>query len=204
MAFGATTTYTAEAILPGGLGTLQAERADWAADFGGTLSTEGFEGLVADPGLVTDFGGFTLTYAGVGGLTLYGSNPLTRTEGAQGLGFSGSGSITLSFTSAINAFGIDWSSFDNAATNVSYGDSAGNVIADLFQPVTRSGAGFFGIIDTGGFSWITFDVTSQEIMEFDFIQYGVASDPSLIPLPAGLPLLVAGLGTLAVLRRRQG
>ena len=200
MAQAATTTYVAEDILPAGLATLQAERANWAADFGNPLGTEGFEGLVGNPGNFIDFGAFSLSFSGPS-LTLYGANPLTRTEGTQGLGFSGNGSITLTFDNAISALGIDWSSFDQNATVVSYSDDNGNVVGDIFQPVISAGAGFFGIIDTDGFTSVTFAVDQSEILEFDYIQWGSGLAP--IPLPAGMPLLLGGLVGLGLLRRRK-
>ncbi|WP_425039573.1 VPLPA-CTERM sorting domain-containing protein [Primorskyibacter sp. S187A] len=198
MAQAATTTFTAEDVLPTGLGTLQTERSNWQTAVGSPVSSEGFEGLQGAVGNTLTFADFTLTHSG-GGLTLFGSNSLTRTEGVQGLGFSGNGSVTFTFASTINAFGIDWSSFDQTSTVVDYSDDGGNSLSDLFVPVTNAGAGFFGIIDTGGFSSVTFNVSQTEILEFDNIAWGTVAP---VPLPAGLPLLLAGLGGLAMLRRR--
>lgn len=194
-------TYVAEDRLPDGIGTLQAERAQWASDFGGTLSSEGFEGLSGAPASVIDFGDFTLSFSGKRDLTLFGANEFTRTEGAQSLGFTKKGTITLTFDEEITALGIDWSSFDKKGTRVRYKDNAGNFIKDVFDPVTRAGAGFFGIIDPEGFTEVTFLVKQSETLEFDFIQYGRSVAP--VPLPAGLPLLVGALGVLGLVRRRQ-
>ena len=47
------------------------------------------------------------------------------------------------------------------------------------------------------------DVGHGERFELDDLQWGrMAEPPSVIPLPAGLPLLAAGLGLMALLRRR--
>lgn len=189
----------AEDILPGGgVSTLQAERAIWAAESGATLSSEGFEGLSSD-GNFFDFGDFSVSIA-TGAFTLFGANSLTRTEGENGLGFSGNNIVTFLFDSVQTAFGIDWSSFDQTATNVAYADNGGGANGDLFEPVVTAGAGFFGVNNLNGFTEISFTVTQNETLEFDNIQYGSVAP---VPVPAGLPLLIAGLGTLAYLRRRK-
>jgi hypothetical protein len=187
-----------EAVLPGGLATLQAERAAWATAHGGGLSTEGFEGLAAAPASPFDFGAFTLTSSV--GLTLFGANALTRTEGVKGLGFSGNGTVTFTFDSAITAFGIDWSSFDQGSTVVAYSDDAGGAVADIFVPVTPAGGGFFGVRNTDGFTSVSFQVTQAEILEFDYIQWGTAA---AVPEPMSLLLVVAGLAAVGVSRSRR-
>ena len=194
----AITFNVAEDILPGGLGTLQAERATWAAATGAALSSEGFEGLGSN-GSFFDFGDFSVSIAS-GSMTLFGANGLTRTEGTNGLGFTGSNVITFLFDNVQTAFGIDWSSFDQTETNVAYSDNGGGANGDIFQPVTTAGAGFFGVINENGFTEITFTVTQTEILEFDNIQYGAAA---AIPVPASLPLLVGALGVLGFARRKR-
>ena len=189
--------HVAEDILPGGLATLQAERGVWAAAHGGALSTEGFEGLVAAPANPFDFGDFTLSFSGPS-LTLFGANALVRTEGVNGLGFSGNGTVTFTFDTAITAFGIDWSSFDQTATVVAYSDDAGGAVADVFVPVTSPGAGFFGVLNTDGFTTVSFQVTQSEILEFDYIQWGTA-----VPEPGTLAILGLGLVGFGFARRRQ-
>jgi hypothetical protein len=189
---------TAEAVLPGGLPVLQAARAGWATAHGAPLLTEGFESLAAAPTNPFDFGDFTLGFSGTG-FTLYGANALTRTEGTQGLGFTGSGTVTFTFDSAINAFGIDWSSFDSPATVIAYSDDAGGAIADVFVPVTIAGAGFLGVRNTVGFTTVSFAVTSGEILEFDNIQYGAAA----VPEPVTLALFGLAAAGYAGHRRRS-
>ena len=191
--------FVAEAILPGGLGTLQAQRANWAAAHGQALSTEGFESLLAAPSTPFDFGAFTLNFSGAG-LTLFGANPLTRTEGIKGLGFSGNGTVTFTFDNAITAFGIDWSSFDQTTTVVAYGDDAGGAVADIFAPLTLAGGGFFGVLNSAGFTTVSFTITQTEILEFDYIQWGTASS---VPEPTSLLLLGIGLAAAGFSRSRR-
>ena len=185
----------AEDILPSGLATLQDERSTWASDFGGSLSTEGFEDLVASPSNVIDFGDFTLSYTGNSGLTLFGTNSLVRTEGDNGLGFTGDGMLTFTFDNAINAFGIDWSSFDLTSTVVGYSDNAGGAIADVFVPLTYAGAGFLGVRNDDAFNTVSFSVTQTEILEFDYIQYG---STNAVPEPSILALIGLGLAGFRV------
>ena len=189
----------AEDVLPSGLGTLQTARAGWAAAHGGPLATEGFEGLAAVPPSPFDFGAFTMTYTAAD-MTLYGANALVRTEGVQGLGFSGRGTVTFTFDSPITAFGIDWSSFDQTTTVVEYSDDAGGALADVFLPVTSAGAGFLGVINNAGFTTVTFQVTQTEILEFDNIQWGTSA---VIPEPMSLLLVGAGLAMVGVSRARK-
>lgn len=185
-----------EAILPGGLGTLQAARSAWAATLGGPLQTEGFEGLAAAPASGFDFGPFTLTTSAP--LVLFGNNSLVRTEGVQGLGFSGNGTMTFTFDTALTAFAIDWSSFDSLNTVISYQDNAGGSVADIFQPLTSAGAGFFGVVNGAGFTQVTFTAQSGEILEFDNIQF-LANN---VPEPSSLALVALALAGCGAWRRR--
>ncbi len=51
----------------------------------------------------------------------------------------------------------------------------------------------------GGWNWIGFD--NGETMRFDLTSVSVTGDPPVVPLPAGLPLMVSGLGLFEALRR---
>ena len=63
---------------------------------------------------------------------------------------------------------------------------------------------YFGFELTSPFDRVEiFDVTSTIDNEF-FGGFSIAKAPPAVPLPAGLPLLLAGLGGLALLRRRHG
>lgn len=194
----ATTFNVAEDILPGGLSTLQDERDVWASAVGAPLATEGFESLTTG-GSSFDFGDFSVSLD-TGSFTLYGANSLVRTEGTNGLGFSGNNIVTFLFDTAITSFGIDWSSFDRTATNVAYSDNGGGSLGDIFVPVTTAGAGFFGVNNTDGFTQVQFTVTQSEILEFDFVQYG---NIAAVPVPASLPLLFGAIGLLGFVRRKK-
>jgi hypothetical protein len=62
---------------------------------------------------------------------------------------------------------------------------------------------FVGVTHAAGIRGFTVTSATGERFELDDLQWGrMAEPPSVIPLPAGLPLLAAGLGLMALLRRR--
>jgi hypothetical protein len=62
---------------------------------------------------------------------------------------------------------------------------------------------FVGVTHAAGIRGFTVTSATGEAFELDELQWGrMAEPPSVIPLPAGLPLLAAGLGLMALLRRR--
>ena len=72
--------------------------------------------------------------------------------------------------------------------------------------ITASGSVFELFADAGGGATSTVRFTNFEELRFaDRSRFAIAADGALsaIPLPAGLPLLAAGLGALALLRRRR-
>lgn len=192
-----TTFNIAEGALPGDLGVLQAERAVWASSVTGGLTSEGLEGLAV--GSSFDFGAFSVSI-GVGDLTAFSNNSLVISEGSDALGFNSNNTITFAFDDAISAFAIDWTSIDQSTSNIAYSDNGGGSNNDLFDIDAFAGAGFMGVVNTDGFTEITFAVTSNETLLFDNIQFGGAI--AAVPLPAGLPLLVGALGFLGLARRK--
>jgi hypothetical protein len=106
---------------------------------------------------------------------------------------------TFAFFGPLDPFAIDLPVAEITLTlgdDTSFGenpDGTRNTAEDRFVGVTHA-AGIRGFTVTSG---------PASIFELDELQWGrMAEPPSVIPLPAGLPLLAAGLGLMALLRRR--
>lgn len=187
-----------EVDMPGGVPALQAERATWASGLG-TLMTEGFEGSFAVSNSI-DFGSFIVSLTGSSMSQYTGANALTRTEGNQSLGFSGSGVLTFTFFDNVSAFAMDWSSLESSNSTLDYLDSEGNSLANIFPSTNSVTAGFFGISDVN-LSSLSFTVNSVETLEFDFIQ--IETDEAIgVPAPTGLTFIGMGIMLLAVRKMR--
>jgi opacity protein-like surface antigen len=116
-----------------------------------------------------------------------------------------------------DGFSFFYSAVNNSGSISVYDglNGTGNVLASLFLPVTPSDGGdpngnfspFFaiGVAFSGIARSIDFAGTANQIA-FDNITFGSVTpgggDPSPVPVPASLPLLAAGLGGLALARRR--
>lgn len=191
--------FSVEDDMPGALTALQSERASWAAGLGALVS-EGFEGTFSVSNSI-DFGSFVVSITG-SSLNLYtGSNALTRTEGNQSLGFSGSALLTFTFTNNISAFAIDWSSLEGTRSSIDYTDSEGNSYTDIFSSPNSITAGFFGITGVN-LSSVTFDITSSEILEFDFIQFQLA-EARPVPAPHIMSLVLIGFALLLTRKTKK-
>ena len=175
-------------------------------------------------------GGITATLAtplgpvGSGGVFQIKNGPLSSSVDSVEYPSSGFGrsllttSVTFTFNSPVTAAGLVWT--DGVGDYVfeafnELGTSLGSITRNLGVAGSFQGGNdedrFFGVTSLGGIksismTWIDFPFST---MELDHIQYGravvppVPEDPSVIPLPAGLPLLLAGLGALGLMRRSK-
>jgi hypothetical protein len=63
---------------------------------------------------------------------------------------------------------------------------------------------FVGLTYAGGITGFSVTSASAETFELDELQWGrMAEPPAVVPLPAGLPLLVGAIGLFALVRRRD-
>lgn len=200
----APTYFTADAVLPGGIGTLQAERTLFqgaAAGQGVTLLTEGFEAFAS--GNPVNFPDFSLTHSGGGsGFSQISGNNLITTEGNSVISFTidGATSTDFNFSSPINAFGIDITSIDQDITTVSFLDDLGNVLNSFNNFAGFAGATFFGVVNDQAFNTVRFAFSGSEIINFDFLQYGASTS---VPEPSAILLLAFGLIGLGFVRRQR-
>jgi len=146
--------------------------------------------------------------SGTGGSDAFG----IRTDVSRSLGLTSGGDlevvdpnggtnsfdlITFSFAAPTTQFGIAFSDQNFSDRNVTF--SLGGATVDTFSLSTTNGAGlntFFFEASTN-FDSITLDLNGAYI---DAIH---ANNVAAVPLPAGLPLLLAGLGAMGLASRRK-
>lgn len=191
------------AAAPASAKTVYTDSTTWLAAVGETPDhSEDFESGYSDNQVFSSSGTMSLSPEGAflaasfyieqGDGSIGGSNPIDNF--ALELPDSGGAIATLTFSSAITYFGFY---YIDAASPMLDGTS--------FASTGASG-------DTALFGGFTFDVaenkTSITISSvsgdgrwgLDNLTWGYAAP---VPLPAGLPLLLAGVGALGVLRRRN-
>lgn len=118
-----------------------------------------------------------------------------RLQGIAGGGTNPARQVTtLVFSTRIKSFAANFA-------NLSSGEMA-NVLLDGIQAATiTGGTTFFGIQSTFAFSSITFLDATFPSLNTQFAMDNVRVSP--VPVAAGAPMLLGGLGLLAALRRRR-
>ena len=202
------TYFTADAVLPNGIGTLISKRNEFhtmSTSNGATLALEGFESFTN--GNPINFGAFTATLINGfnNSFTQVSNNFSITTQPNSVMSFStlGSTAVELAFTSVINAFGVDITSIDSTATSISFLDDIGNVLnAFSVGGVSNGGATFFGVFNNQAFSKVRFNFAGQETLNLDYLEFGTA--PSLsVPEPKQMLLIGLGIVGLALVYRRK-
>ena len=164
---------------------------------------------------------FTETAAGVT-FTFQNPSSLGTNQfdlGANGLNFGGGGVSAVSFEFTVDTaieltgyFGFDQSGLMAANATLSEGgtildngfafNSAGTSAADAIR--RGFGGQSFNLSPTATYSVVVNNVTPTTSSFLTAIEFNLPSPkPPAVPLPAGLPLLLAGLGAFAWVRRRQ-
>jgi|HubBroStandDraft_5_1064220.scaffolds.fasta_scaffold33002_2 hypothetical protein len=168
---------------------------------GGQVVTGSFTGTTADGGLsVTNVGDFQVSLNGiafgpvtVGGTTLGGAlqaNSWNTTLGA----FDDTTPVTIYANGALNNFAI--SDVDEASSAA----SPDYYFTYVNDPVNGSYVVAANFLQTDSFSA---PATQLALDGPPVASDWTLTDVSAVPLPAGLPLLVSGLGLLGLARRRR-
>ena len=174
------------------------------------LFLENFEDGILDGGISVNAG---MQILAPGGITdsVDGDDGLIDGFGNGGRSIFG-GTMRFTFAAPVTAAALVWTDGSGFATFRVF-DAFGDLIDstppipvgdNTFGGTTRDDR-FFGVLSLGGISAI--EIGTGGLIEVDHVQYGnafVVEPPvDAVPLPAGLPLLLAGLGTFAALRRRS-
>ena len=189
----------ASVAVPGHAATLVSLDRDEFGLFSARLEVQDFDSFSAGSTLLDD--GF-ISYSTTGGDPLVTSFFLPST-GSNGLGatdvgfFAPTDTLTLTFASEINAFGIDINTFatDDAAYRVvlSTGDDAFSV----FDPFAGAGTGqFLGFVSDTPFTSLTLSAESGFAYTVDTLQSGAVPEPGTWAL-----LLLGFFGIGAAMRR---
>lgn len=177
------------------------DRTAFEAAAGGGLSFEGFEQDWATPVATIAFPGFSVSETGGANLLAQVRNytPSYRdvfiTEGTGALYFDDNGSSIgtfFSFVNPITAFGMDIAVTGENST-VAIGGSVSDSLA-----LTVNTSSFWGVIDFGGITSITFDPSGGPDIGFDAALYGLA-----VPIPGAVLLGMLGLSVAGVKLRRR-
>lgn len=122
---------------------------------------------------------------------------------------NGPAGILFSLSEAVTSFGLVWTDGAGDITFRAF-DALGAMVLDqtysglpddVFTGTTADDY-FFGAQDMDGIGSIFISNSSGGI-EVDHVQFSTMAEVSEVPLPAGMPLLIAGIGVFAIVRNRQ-
>ncbi|QIE40536.1 VPLPA-CTERM sorting domain-containing protein [Rhodobacteraceae bacterium SC52] len=175
-------------------GTISQTGATYGEAFAGqTVSTATFDTLTGTPTapLTLTSAATTANNIGIytsGSQTIYGdvSNQI------------GEGALSILFSTVTDVFGLEVVGANSGTFTVAFFDTVGSLLDSITQTATN---GFFGFrsssADIAGVS-----ITNDDPAGLAYDNVTFNSNVSSVPLPAALPLMVAGLGALAFARRR--
>ena len=168
---------------------------------GGTV--EGFDSTASGLYASNTFGNVTIS--GIGDPYTIGTayNGQYNNSGGQSLynDFDYSPiSFRFDFATAVSAFAFNWGAADYNWTLQAF-DAANNLLESfVLTPTYASNAGeFYGIAAAG----IQYATLWTDTGDYVFIDNFTSTTVAPVPLPAGLPLLMAALGGLALVNRKR-
>ena len=110
-------------------------------------------------------------------------------------------SFTWVFAEPITGFFVTLIDFE-VVFSMAFDEGTGNESFDVSN--YTGGSGGFGVIFDQAISSVTFSTTwGYDISAMNDLYYKTASSVSTVPVPAGLPLLVSGLGGLGLMGWRR-
>ena len=125
-----------------------------------------------------------------------GAGPNLSISTSSAGNFFASGPLTPPPAVILTGSSLVSTTFGQGFIEILYGSSGGTLATDFAQFLVR--------IDNFGIPFANADVSSTAILVPTTANISVTSAyPAVIPLPAGLPLLLGGVGALALLRRRS-
>ena len=195
------------------------------ATSGGTVTTDGFEGITTPTsggvGSVpegTTFArtGYTIGDGGIAGATLTaldntfvnGGNQIRNRFGA-GTGSvidDGYGDLSFTFAAPVNAFGIDIATIARGFVGSSSGAFTLTVNGTpyIYNYSGSSGFGFLGITTDTAFSSLTIATSKVNDSLFDNVRFGtIPAATAPVPEPATWGTIILGFGLLGGMMRRR-
>jgi len=179
------------------------------------VGTESFETFADGTGAP-----LAISFAGAGTATLIGDGAVASTAPGEtnGVGryatdgnkfWENSGVFTIDFSAPVAAFGfmgIDIGDFNGQVTVTTV--NGGPTLYNVGNTMGGAGGGvlFWGLIDTAGFTSISFGNTQSgtDFFAFDQMTIGSIQQVTPVPEPETYAMLIAGLGLMGfVARRRQ-
>lgn len=207
---------TAAGVLAGSLGTVFSSfsggsAAGWTAMVAGLASNDVL--LLGQSSNVSNANSADVAAFVNGGGTviqLWGSD-MSLANAITGNSFVYSyGGIPASIAQTANAVGTSFAGLSAPLPGLN--DHGAITVASLGSAVSmyeESGLSHVAVqaVGSGAYAFVSWDFccghSPSELAEWDDVLYAAATYTAPVPLPAGLPLVMGGLATLAMLRRRQ-
>ena len=179
--------------------------AAWTAAAPGALTLQSFE--VAPTGSATslNFGNVNFNCTGSTYCPgFFGRSTIFATDGAFSVFFATPDTATFIFNSAITAFGVDVIGLgDVGVTDFFITNGSGSLALQSNYSVPGGTVTFAGLIDSAGFTQITFSGTrADDGIYFDRLRFG-GTPGGVVPEPATWAMMIIGFGAAGSMIRRR-